>query len=459
VGDTGMSGSEPDKGARSGLTSKVIYPVVVAVLAAVIIALLTGAFGKVKEWVFPTKVTVTGTVLIGKTGVPGVKLTLDGHPVEPTDEQGEFSINGVSEGSHKLVLRKLGAWPRKPIKFTVGKTDKKLGRLLLEPFVNVGFTYDEGSPAETVSYTAYVWLFGHPSAKKQIKSARYKLPDWTGKPPQEGASRAPFCSTVEGQVDFNTLGQQAGNPVFATVVLRNGRRLRVVGFPDPGGPHPTACQVGSTSGSSSSSTRGVVPYVIGQSLKRAKALLVSRGFTVSLSYTASSRPSGAVIHQSPQQGVRKQHGATVTLVVSKGSSGTHTPTVTVPKVIGQTLAGATANLQSRGFNVTHEPVDSDRPKGEVLDQNPEPGTSVPKGSTVKLTISNGPTQSIVPDVLDDTSQQAAQALAAAGFKVNKQYVSVSDLSQDNIVQSQNPDGGAKETKGSTVTITIGQYSP
>ena len=54
---------------------------------------------------------------------------------------------------------------------------------------------------------------------------------------------------------------------------------------------------------------------------------------------------------------------------------------------------------------------------------------------------------------------SAADLEAAGFQVNQQPVSVSDASQDGIVQAQNPDGGSHATKGSTVTITVGQFSP
>ena len=64
----------------------------------------------------------------------------------------------------------------------------------------------------------------------------------------------------------------------------------------------------------------------------------------------------------------------------------------------------------------------------------------------------------MPDVVGYTSQQAVQTLQAAGFLVNQQYEST-DASQENIVQSQNPAGNARATKGSTVTIVIGQHSP
>jgi serine/threonine-protein kinase len=83
---------------------------------------------------------------------------------------------------------------------------------------------------------------------------------------------------------------------------------------------------------------------------------------------------------------------------------------------------------------------------------------VPKGSTIDLQVSNGPPQVSVPPVVGETAQQAVSDLEGAGFVVNQQFVSVSDSSQDGIVQAQNPDGGSRATKGSTVTITIGQYS-
>ena len=104
-------------------------------------------------------------------------------------------------------------------------------------------------------------------------------------------------------------------------------------------------------------------------------------------------------------------------------------------------------------------VDSTATANQVIHQNPAPGSPAPKGSTVDVQVSNGPPQTSVPDVVGYTSQQAVQTLESAGFKVTQQYVSVSDPSQDNVVQFQNPAGGARALQGSIVTISIGQSSP
>ena len=92
-------------------------------------------------------------------------------------------------------------------------------------------------------------------------------------------------------------------------------------------------------------------------------------------------------------------------------------------------------------------------------QDPAPGTRATKGSSVALQVSNGPPQVSVPSVVGETAQQAVAALEGAGFLVVQQPVSVDSADQNDIVQSQHPDGGTSATKGSTVTIEVGQFSP
>lgn len=458
MGEAGASDSEPDK-SGSGLTGKVIYPVVVAVLAAVIIALLTGGFGRAKSWVFPTKVTVTGKVVDhdGGRAVPGVTLTLDGSRVDPTDVQGEFSISGVGVGSHELVLKKVGYWTRKH-EITVGKNDTKLEPLALEQLVRVGFALDQQSQTfSTVDYRAQVWLFGRKGALKQVRAVRYVLPDWMGKAPL-AASRAPFCYSANGPVGVEAYGQNNWKPVKATVTLRNGGRFLTGGFPNVAGDAPSNCQGAGAAGQPHSPIKEIVPDVVGQPLLSAQAMLRDRGFDVTPVYTASSKSQGVVISQSLAPGSRARKGTRITLTVSKGGQGPHGQGVTVPSVVGESLASATATLQSRGLKVRHQTVDSGKPANQVVAQTPVGGTSVVKGATVNLTISSGPTQATVPDVVGETAQQATQDLVAAGFKVTQQFVTVSDPSDDNVVTSQNPAGGSSIPRGSTVTIAIGQYS-
>lgn len=103
-------------------------------------------------------------------------------------------------------------------------------------------------------------------------------------------------------------------------------------------------------------------------------------------------------------------------------------------------------------------MNNDAPQGQVVHQNPGPGSSAPEGSSVAIEISNGPPPVTITDVIGYSATQAVQTLQGEGFKVVQQYQSVSDQNEDGIVLAQNPAGNAQAPKGSTVTITVGQYS-
>jgi serine/threonine-protein kinase len=131
---------------------------------------------------------------------------------------------------------------------------------------------------------------------------------------------------------------------------------------------------------------------------------------------------------------------------------------TVPSVVGLSLAEAIAKLHAAGLNDNPSIVDSDAPQNQVIHQNPGPGTSVTKGTSVDLQVSNGPQPVSITDVVGYSASQAIQTLQGEGFKVVPTYQTVSDQSEDGVVLAQDPPGNSQATKGSTVTLTIGQYS-
>src|SRR5207302_5267218 len=75
-----------------------------------------------------------------------------------------------------------------------------------------------------------------------------------------------------------------------------------------------------------------------------------------------------------------------------------TPTqVSVPRLIGDSLPRAIAALRQAGLTATVRHVDSLKPEGSVVGQNPEAGTKSAKGSSVRLDVSLQPLVA-VPDV-------------------------------------------------------------
>jgi serine/threonine-protein kinase len=95
----------------------------------------------------------------------------------------------------------------------------------------------------------------------------------------------------------------------------------------------------------------------------------------------------------------------------------------------------------------------------VLRQDPGSGKQVDKGSTVKLVVAKAPPAVDVPDVVDQSEDDARQALRDAGFEVRVRRETVDTLDQDGIVIDQDPAGGEQLKKGSRVTLVVGRFEP
>jgi eukaryotic-like serine/threonine-protein kinase len=165
----------------------------------------------------------------------------------------------------------------------------------------------------------------------------------------------------------------------------------------------------------------------------------------------SDQPVGEVVAQDPKADEVVDEGTRVKLRVSKG-----TEQVAVPDVLNQSEESATAELQAAGFDVQVLTAPSSTAEGLVFAQSPDPGVPADRGSTVQITVSTGPEQATVPDVVEEDEQTARNELENAGFKVHVQHVLVIDPNEDGIVQSQDPEGDTEAEKGSRVTIVVGK---
>jgi serine/threonine-protein kinase len=196
-----------------------------------------------------------------------------------------------------------------------------------------------------------------------------------------------------------------------------------------------------------------VPNVKGKQWSEAQQELTNAGL-VPVEHFVPGSTKGQVTATDPPAGKSVPKGSKVRVNVMSGPA-----QGTVPNVVGYSLAQAISALRNAGFNPNPTIVPSDAPQNQVIHQDPAPGTKATKGSSVALQVSNGPPQVSVPSVVGETAQQAVSDLEGAGFHVTQQPVSVDSADQDGIVQQQNPDGGTSATKGSTVTIEVGQFSP
>jgi len=256
-----------------------------------------------------------------------------------------------------------------------------------------------------------------------------------------------------------------------------------------------------------------VPDVVGQSSDDAGANIRKVGLEAKAVSVPSGEEEGTVIAQSPRAGSTAKEGATVRINVSDGSGGRTTgttpttstettetldttttatttvtattttattapsttttttatttteasstvaPPVTVPGTAGQTLAAAQAALQRAGLAARVVRVPSQEPAGTVVAQTPPAGSSIDRGETVRLNVSQGPsapTTVEVPDVSGLDEADARTQLRAAGFGVQVIGEPTEDPTQEGLVLRQEPAAAEPARRGSRVTIYVGE---
>ncbi|MGD0273037.1 MAG: Stk1 family PASTA domain-containing Ser/Thr kinase [Gaiellaceae bacterium] len=203
----------------------------------------------------------------------------------------------------------------------------------------------------------------------------------------------------------------------------------------------------------SSGTREIrVPSVVGQTLTDAANTLQSKNFKLKSKPGHSSRPEGVVYQQQPLGNALAAEGSTVTIWISKGPA-----QIMLPYVVGSLYESAYSQLRSLGFNVQRVKVADNSAVNTVIDENPPGNTQQTPGTTVQLTVSKGPSTVLVPDVTQETADQASLDLTAQGFTPQVEYQVTTDVAEDGFVLKQTPAGGSQAPPGTTVKIYVGQY--
>jgi beta-lactam-binding protein with PASTA domain len=198
-----------------------------------------------------------------------------------------------------------------------------------------------------------------------------------------------------------------------------------------------------------------VPTVTGKTQSDAESALKAAGLKATVSKGFSSTVvKGVVISQAPEAGQKVPSETSVGIVVSEGAQN-----ITVPGLAGQTQAAATSALKSLGLGTQVATNYSSTAKGQVSDQFPAAGTSVPPGTIVGLIVSGGPVPSnastvtvTVTSMVGKTSASAESMLKSLGLKpVAVQWTGTGQ--PVNQVVGQVPDG-AVVPKNSSVLIFV-----
>ncbi|MGN7357615.1 Stk1 family PASTA domain-containing Ser/Thr kinase [Paenibacillus sp. SAF-054] len=161
-----------------------------------------------------------------------------------------------------------------------------------------------------------------------------------------------------------------------------------------------------------------VPGVINKTEDVARSQLTALGLVVDDNVIRQYKEGfaeGVVFAQSKEEGTEVKKGSIIQLSVSIPK-----PKKPMPDVKGDTYEAAVKKLVAAGFKEDNiqqgDPQFSDKPANEVISQDPGANTEVdPAVDKVTLTVSKGPEQVKMPNLIDLTQDKAVQKLKANGF--------------------------------------------
>ncbi len=198
---------------------------------------------------------------------------------------------------------------------------------------------------------------------------------------------------------------------------------------------------------------------VGMTLANAESELTSQKLGYRPLYVETA-PSGnpvpdQVLNQSPPAGTKDQSGDVVVLTVLAPSA-----KYQLTDVDGETTVGATSALDAQGLAVNPaigSACSNTVKSGLVLSTVPVAGSMVTQGSSVKLIVSNGPCQVVVPSVLGDTEAAASAAVSAPNVGLQPSYsINPADLCTGSqpVVDAQSDAPGSSATYGSTIDLSL-----
>jgi beta-lactam-binding protein with PASTA domain len=296
------------------------------------------------------------------------------------------------------------------------------------------------------------WITKNAMDQGSEATAKVSVPSIVGLSPLEAKERIQKAGLVAVQED---IACEPG-PNGAAAKCNADQINKVIGTNPPEGTQLTkggqvTISVGAPPG------EGTVPDLKGKTALEAQAILdkdpngfkLQQGESIEVDDPAKA---GKVAQQNPEVGLKLKKGGTINIQLGRAPD-----KVNVPGVVNDDQDDARQTLEGSGFKVVIEPIDSSKPEGTVISQNPVANSKADKGATVTLRVSKG-NQFEMPDLVGMTQKEAEQKLKSLGWNAsfNVQKETVTDPSKRDLVLTQQPAKGTSITKGTAVTVTVGQ---
>ena len=201
-----------------------------------------------------------------------------------------------------------------------------------------------------------------------------------------------------------------------------------------------------------------VPDLQGMSLEQARKSSDSEGLSLTVQGETYNQeyPADHVLKQEPEAGVVIKQGRQVYVILSLGPE-----IVTVPHVLGLTERQADIliernRLEVEGVDFT---ADARMARGRVVAVVPPSGSALPRGSKVKLVLSEGVPKVRVPSIIDKDLEEAGNILREAGLELGEVSYRYNRYLTPGKVIDQQPLERTPVDKGTRVNLVLSSSSP
>ena len=198
-----------------------------------------------------------------------------------------------------------------------------------------------------------------------------------------------------------------------------------------------------------------VPDVVNFTAEIASQQIQNANLIMTSKEEAGDDAPGTVASQSLEPDTEVAVGTNVDLVISTGRGFDSSVDTTVPNLIGLDYNEAKATMLDKCLYIAKAEVraSDDAPKGQIIEQSLEEGTTIAQNSTVMVVVSGGQEMTFVPDVQYKLQEEATQLLQDKKLKVVVKEQD-SDIVQKGRVISQSVESGENVKVGTEVVIYI-----
>ncbi len=200
--------------------------------------------------------------------------------------------------------------------------------------------------------------------------------------------------------------------------------------------------------------RVIVPDLVGVDVDAATRQLTDLGLGVNVvGRIIPGAQAGVVAQQTPDAGGAVTVPLSVTLFIPR--------TANLPEMTGKTATAVCAELKALQVQCVQTlQHDAQIPTGIVISTSPAAGSEFEEGSSVEMIVSKGPVVSLtVPDIANQTQEEADLALSEAGFVSIEFEMEPSDSVENGRATRTDPASGSMLASDQTVLVYLSSGPP